>query len=189
MHLYRGELGRLTTYRVRLDTTTNWALGTNVAVMTFTLGQPDAPHLVLLLPYVLTACFAVVESRRFQEMDSIRCKVRLLERGLFAPMLGAPNAEPADWAERLYERLLHPEITLSFWTALGHRTRRNYMWIFLTLYGAWWLKVWLASIAQGFNYAPFPSPLVVGLSLVLMLPWITVFFVRESGGRHTRTVP
>lgn len=173
MHLYRGELGRLTTYRVRLDTTTNWALGTNVAVMTFTLGQPDAPNLVLLLPYVLTACFAIVESRRFQEMDSIRTKVRLLERGLFAPMLGAPTVEPDNWAETLYERLITPKITLSFLTALGHRTRRNYLWIFVTLYASWWLKVWLSTGSDP-DHPIWPTSLEIGLSALLMLPWLVV---------------
>ena len=47
MHLYRGELGRVAVYRVRLDNTTNWAIGVTVAVITFVLGNHEAPPSLL----------------------------------------------------------------------------------------------------------------------------------------------
>src|SRR5947209_3302853 len=52
IHLYRAEIGRLTAYRARLDTTTSWAITTSALVATFTLGNPQNPpaaFLVLML--------------------------------------------------------------------------------------------------------------------------------------------
>ena len=49
---------------------------------TFTLGTPDAPHAVILLPAVLSLVFAFLESRRLQDLELIRMRVRWLERCL-----------------------------------------------------------------------------------------------------------
>ena len=38
IHLYRGELGRLTAYRARLDTTTSWAISASALVTTLAFG-------------------------------------------------------------------------------------------------------------------------------------------------------
>jgi uncharacterized membrane protein len=43
IHLYRAEVGRLTAYRVRLDTTTNWAITTSALVISFTLANRSDP--------------------------------------------------------------------------------------------------------------------------------------------------
>ena len=95
IHLYRGELGRMTTYRVRLDTTSNWALGVSIAITTFALGHQSVPHVLIALPVVLTLVFALLEARRMQDLELIRYRVRLLEQGFFATSLGCP--EPTSW--------------------------------------------------------------------------------------------
>src|SRR5215510_3876764 len=44
IHLYRAEVGRMVTYRQRLDTTTNWSITSSALVATFSLGNPMIPH-------------------------------------------------------------------------------------------------------------------------------------------------
>ena len=44
--LYRGELGRSDRWRTRLDTTTNWALTTAAAVISFGFGNASTSHVV-----------------------------------------------------------------------------------------------------------------------------------------------
>jgi uncharacterized membrane protein len=65
-HLYRGELARMTAYRLRLDTTTNWALGTTAAMITFALGHAELPHSIFGLAVVLNVmclCLAISNLR------------------------------------------------------------------------------------------------------------------------------
>ncbi len=172
VHLYRGELGRLTMYRVRLDTTTNWALGTLVGVVTFTLGQPSAPHEVLALPYVLGCVFAGLEARRYQEMELARLRVELLETGMFAPMLGA--APRPDWHTELASSLAAPRAPLTVWRALTIRARRNYVWLFLALYGAWWGKLSLSGrpLLEAAGAPGLPGQVVIGIATALVVPWV-----------------
>ena len=178
--LYRGELGRLTMYRVRLDTTTNWALGAAVAVITFTLGKPNAPPEVLLLPYVLAMVFAYIEGRRYLDMEASRVRVAALEKGFFAPILRKEpitDAFRTELAARLVD--LGPEMTL--WQAFANRVRRNYLWVFLTLYAAWWLKLWLGvdgPVVQA-GHGAIPGWVVLMLSPILVLPWMGIALVAD----------
>lgn len=158
MHLYRGELARMTAYRARLDTTTNWALGATVAVLSFVLGDPDAPAHVLLIPYALNLIFAFIEARRFQDFETSRHRVRLMERGLYAPQMGAPD-DPT-WAAELGRSLRAPQAPLSLARALAHRMRRNYLWLLLVVAGGWALHL-----------PHRPTELELAVVGGLVLPW------------------
>ena len=175
-HLYRGELGRMTAYRIRLDTTTNWALGASVAVVTFTLGTPTAPHAVILLPAVLSLVFAVLESRRLQDLELIRMRVRFLERGFISQQLGAEPMD--DWYMRLVASVKRPTTPITLMEALAVRIRRNYIWIFLSLYGSWWLKLSLGDepIVQSAAIGPIPGWLDILLATLLLLPALVLAF-------------
>lgn len=143
----------MTAYRIRLDTTSNWALGASVAVLTFALGHPDVPHAVVFLAVVLSIVFALLEARRLQDLELIRSRVRLLERGFLAPQLG--QAPPDGWERELGESLTRPRSPIGLTAALANRLRRNYMWLLVTLYGAWWLKLWMSA-------RPLPAAADVG---------------------------
>ncbi len=169
IHLYRGELQRMTTYRIRLDTTSNWALGATVAVTTFTLGKESVPHVLMALPFVLTTVFALLEARRMQDLELIRYRVRLLEQGFLATALG--HAEPARWAEQLSDSLMNPRSPLGLFDALAVRIQRNYIWLFATLYAAWWLKLSLsgAPVLVAAGVGPAPGWLVAASASLLLL--------------------
>src|SRR5215212_2285673 len=63
IHLYRAEVGRMTTYRQRLDTTTNWSITSSALVATFSLGNAAIPHEAFLFLMVINVFFLMVEAR------------------------------------------------------------------------------------------------------------------------------
>src|SRR5262249_1539290 len=57
IHLYRAEVGRMVTYRQRLDTTTNWAITLSALVTTFSIGNPLIPHAAFLFLMLVNVFF------------------------------------------------------------------------------------------------------------------------------------
>lgn len=143
IHFYRGEVSRSNTWRTRLDNTTNWSVITTAAVLTFAYGAPDHSHVVILISMALIWLFLVIEARRYRYYELCALRIRLMETDFFATMLSPPHKPHHEWAPRLVETLLAPEYPISFWEALGRRLRRNYIWLFLVLGGAWVIKLWL----------------------------------------------
>ncbi len=170
VHLYRGELGRMTSYRVRLDTTTNWAVGTTAALGSLTLGATSAPQYVLLL-LVLLVLFLWMESRRYRSYRVSLERVRLLETGLYAPLLGQP--ERPDWRTRLATSLSAPRCPVPMWQAVGVRLRRNYLGLVLVVVTAWLVKAAASGdVLGGTQLGPVPGVIVlvvVGLGTVAMV--------------------
>jgi uncharacterized membrane protein len=139
IHLYRGELGRMTAYRVRLDTTSNWAVVTTAGIVTFALGNEAVPHAVFLFAMLLTLFFLNLEAHRFRLFETTHQRVRLLERGFYTELLGG-DALP-DWQQALRTSLEQPESPISRLEALGWRLRRTYLLIYAALLMAWWGKL------------------------------------------------
>ncbi|MCK6625588.1 MAG: DUF2270 domain-containing protein [Anaerolineae bacterium] len=143
VHFYRGELQRSNTWRLRLDSTTNWAVITTGAVLTFAFGSVGNSHVVILISFLLVWLFLVIESRRYRYYELWTLRVRLLETDFFAAMLTPPFAPHPEWATRLADTLLTPEFPITQLEALGRRLRRNYIWIYLILGLAWVVKLML----------------------------------------------
>ncbi len=150
VHLFRGEITRSNMWRQRLDATTNWAVLTTGAAISFAFSAggtavagEGSEHGVIILSTLLVTIFLMAEARRYRYYELWSSRVRLMETDFFAAMLVPPFHPSPDWAESLAENLLHPEFPISRWEALGRRFRRNYMWIYVLLGVAWLLKVWL----------------------------------------------
>ena len=126
-------------YRVRLDTTTNWAVVTTAGIVTFALGNPAVSHVVFILAMVLTLFFLNLEAGRFRIYETAHRRVRLLELGFFAEALG--GAPEPNWKETLLKDLQEPESPVSQLAALGWRLRRTYLWVYTALTLAWWGKL------------------------------------------------
>jgi uncharacterized membrane protein len=143
-HFYRGEVQRSNTWRNRLDTTTNWAVLTAGATLSFVFSSAGNPHFVIPINSILVAIFLVMEARRYRYYEIWSSRVRVIETGYLAQML-APDSVPRDhqWASHLAADLLTPNFTISEWEAIGRRLRRNYLWIFALLALSWNLKVYL----------------------------------------------
>lgn len=143
VHFYRGEVTRSNVWRQRLDNTTNWAVITAGAAISVALGSPANHHGVILLNTLLITLFLYLEARRYRYYELFASRVRLMETDFFAAMLVPPFGPAPDWAESLAENLLQPHFTISMWEAFGRRFRRNYMWIYVVMAGAWLLKSFL----------------------------------------------
>lgn len=153
IHFYRGEVQRSNTWRNRLDTTTNWAVLTAGATLSFVFSSQSNPHFVIPINSILVAIFLLMEARRYRYYEIWSSRVRIIETGYFAQLL-APESVPPDesWAEHLASDLITPHFTITEWEAVGRRLRRNYLWIFALLALSWNLKVYLHPLpARDFN--------------------------------------
>ena len=152
VHFYRGEVTRANTWRNRLDTTTNWAVLTTGATLSFAFSSPTNPHFVILINTVLVGFFLFMEARRYRYYEIWSSRVRLVETGYFTQMLIPDAAADDAWMKVLVEDLKTPRFTISEWEALGRRLRRNYLWIFVLLAACWNLKVYIHPVpAYDFN--------------------------------------
>jgi uncharacterized membrane protein len=150
VHFYRGEIQRSNVWRGRLDATTNWAVITAGATLSFVFSSPDNPHFAIPINSILVSIFLFMEARRYRYYEVWANRVRVLETGYFAPMLSHQTMPPdKEWAEHISADLLTPHFTISEWEAVGRRLRSNYLWIFILLALSWTLKVYIH---------PFPIP-------------------------------
>jgi len=144
VHFHRAEVQRSNTWRNRLDTTTNWAVLTAGATLSFAFSAPENPHFVILINTVLVAFFLTMEARRYRYYEIWASRVRVIETGFFAQILMPTQlGNESEWAEHLAHDLRTPHFTISLWEALGRRLRRNYLWLFALLAASWNLKVYL----------------------------------------------
>jgi len=144
IHLYRAEVGRMTTYRQRLDTTTNWSITSSALVTTFSLGNATIPHEAFLFLMVINVFFLAVEARRFTVYEAARYRVLLLEHYFYPEVLG--EGTPRDWRRALIEALRTPYSfpPVGMLGALGWRLRRNYLWIYYAVLLTWIAKIEIA---------------------------------------------
>lgn len=141
VHYYRAEIQRANTWRNRLDATTNWAIITASAVITFALSDETRHHAIILFALALLGVFWFIEARRYRFYELWSFRTRLMENDFFAAMLVPPFAPSPTWAETLADSLRHPRFTISMWEALGRRLRRNYFAIFCVMLGVWVFKL------------------------------------------------
>ena len=165
VHFYRGEIQRSNTWRNRLDTTSNWAVITAGATLSFAFSSSSNPHFVILINSILVLFFLVMEARRYRYYELFSSRVRVVETGYFAHILAPDSSVDStdpQWAEHLSRDLLTPHFTISEWEAIGRRLRRNYLWIFALLAFSWNLKVYLHP-TPALNFAIFVDRATVGV--------------------------
>lgn len=211
VHFFRAEISRANIWRQRLDTTTNWAVVTTGAVITFAFSEPGGHHSVIILSTLLITLFLFIEARRYLYYELWSSRVRLMETDFYAAMLVPPFHPSADWAESLAESLLQPHFPISMWEAFGRRFRRNYLWIYTILGVSWFAKLWLHPI-NAVSWETFverarigivPGWTVISLGLIfngimLLIGLLTLglheatgevlprFFTGEEGGEEAR---
>lgn len=175
VHLYRGEISRANTWRIRLDGTTNWAVLTTGATLSFAFSSPGNTHVMILLNSLLIGFFLYIEARRYRYYDLWRARVRLMETEFFADLLVTNDRELEGdhWRELLAADLLQPHFTISMWEAMGRRLRRNYSWIFAVLVLSWIVKVAihptrtteLATLLERAAIGPLPGLVVIAVGV------------------------
>lgn len=143
VHFYRGEVTRSNTWRMRLDATTNWAVVTTGAALSFAFSGVDNTPLVILVDTMLVVLFLFIEARRYRYYELWAMRVRIMENNFFCALLSPPFLPHSDWADRLTDSLKNPRFPITLLEALGRRYRRNYAPIFMILAFSWILKVWV----------------------------------------------
>ena len=197
VHLYRGEVGRANTWRMRLDGTTNWAELTTGATLSFAFSSANNTHVMILINSLLITFFLYIEARRYRFYDLWRARVRLMETEFFAEMLTPASLEGIeDWRQILADDLLQPRFSVSMWEALGRRLRRNYIWIFAVLAISWVVKVIIhpstprsfAELLQRIQIGPIPAWLVL-LAGVVFNAFICFLAISTAPRRSGETTP
>jgi len=130
-HLYRGEMYRSKIWRTRLDATTNWAVATTGIALSVVFSSVGNSPLPLVLVTLMSLVFLSIEARRYRYFDIWRTRVRILETGMYGPILRGEGVRIDDgWNLELakdYEKL---RFHISFLEAVGRRLRRNYSFMF-----------------------------------------------------------
>lgn len=171
VHFYRGEIQRSNIWRNRLDATTNWAVITAGATLSFVFSSPDNPHFAIPINTILVSIFLFMEARRYRYYEVWANRVRVIETGYFAPMLSHRTIPPdKEWAEHISADLISPHFTISVWEALGRRLRANYLWIFILLALSWTLKVYI-----------HPAPILLNSDADKRVFWDIIFARSQIG--------
>lgn len=182
VHFYRAEIQRSNTWRTRLDATTNWAIITASAGISFALSSPTQHHGVILLNMLLVGIFLFIEARRYRYYELWSYRTRLLETEFFAAMLVPPFRPSPEWAELLAGSLIKPKFPISMWEAIGRRFRRNYFAIFSVLILVWLFKnysqptiatTWAEFIGRA-NMAPLSGEVMLALIALLVVGMIVL---------------
>jgi uncharacterized membrane protein len=146
-HFHRAEIARMAGWRDRIDRTTNWAITLVAAMLSVSLSTSNAHHSVLMFAMVLAFFLLMIESRRYRFFDVYRSRVRRLERNYYAKLFDPSLKAEEDWQRIMAADLTAPTFVMSMQEAVSRRLRRNYIWIFLILLGAWALKVTFPSFS------------------------------------------
>jgi uncharacterized membrane protein len=189
VHFYRGEVARSNVWRQRLDNTTNWAVVTTAAVITFTFSAGQRTHLLLLLSSFITLGFLWMEARRFRYFSVYRARVRMLEENFLLPIVTRNLVSPKpDWREFIAMDLDVPKFKNTLLESLALRVRYNYWWIFMAQAIAWLLKTWMhpqaaRSFAEWYRHmavGQIPGWLLLGVGAVFFGAMLFLFVL---GGR------
>jgi len=172
--LYRGEIERVSTWRSRLDNTTNWAVTIIAAVLTWVFSSPDNPHYLLLVGMLTVVAFHLVETERYRRYDVWRARVRLLERNVFAASIDPENsADHQDWRSKLCIDLRRPALKMPFVEAYARRYRRVYLPLQTMLLVAWVVRLTVFAADQG----PIATASVVGVPGEVVIAVVVLWYL------------
>jgi len=172
-HFYRGELGRIMTWRSRLDPTTNWAITSTSTIFTVAFSIENVPHIIFFFNIAIVAIMLWIEARRYRFYDAFRARVRMLEAHFLVPIV-AQNTKllQGEWQKLVCEDLLMPSFKISTFEAVGRRLKRNYVFIFLIILTAWITKIFLHAKPPIISFSSFYQALAVGTSIP---SWLVAF--------------
>jgi uncharacterized membrane protein len=184
VHLYRGELYRATSWRIRLDQTTNWAVLTTAGLLSLSFGSSeDHAHVVLLVGMVQITVLWVLESRRNPVADIWYTRVPNIEENFYGPILRRdPQSPERHWGLLVAEDMFRPSFKISKLEALRARFLRNYWAIYLVMFFAWLIKLSVGTenvddVRARLKIGPLPywTPLaLMATFLVLLLVLLVV---------------
>lgn len=179
-HLYRGEVHRMTTWRERLDRTTNWAVSVMAVILTWAFSDPSNPHFLVLMGAVAVVFFLGIESHRFRGYIVWRTRVRLIQENVWAHGLDSSRDLPhGNWREELADDYLEPTLKIGYEEALAHRLRRIYLPLLTVIIAAWLIRTTTVSetaFPESASIGFVPGVAVVGGVLALYAAAVVIAF-------------
>jgi uncharacterized membrane protein len=194
VHYYRAMVGRADIWRMRMDTTANWAIGATAAIVSFGLGNREAPHYVVIIAPLLTVAFLMLEARRLTFYHLWQQRVLLLERGFIGPAIGVQpgDGEAVDLSRDLSEHIGRTAPTMPLIKAAARRLRRMYLYIFAVQGVGWLLKLTIhptpapsvAEVVARAHIGPLPGALVLATAALAAIALAVI--ARSLGGLDSR---
>ena len=196
IHYYRAMVGRADVWRMRMDATTNWAIGATAAVISFALGDATIPHYVVFIAVLLTLSFLLLEARRLSFYHLWQHRAQLIEKGLIRQALhGSSSTRKVDVLDLEVELDPHLGRTvpiMSIGKAAARRLRRIYLYLFAVQLLAWTLKLSsdptpvasLDELVTRAHTGSIPGGVVIGLAATGFFGAACIAFLR--GGRDRR---
>jgi len=181
VHFYRGVMDLGTTWRARVDLTTNWAVISSGSIASFVLGKPENSHIMALLGMFLAFAFLVIEARRFRFYDLWSGWIRIMETEYYEAALRANMVDPEQhWHSLLQSDLEDPHFKITWSEAMGRRLRHNYIAIFGFLLLTWLTKLLLhpvpvelgqtlSAIVARAALGPIPGGIVIAVVMLVYL--------------------
>lgn len=126
-HLYRGEMNRLTVYRQRLDTTTNWAITLESAILVIYTDRRIEFYFIFF-PLIILLFLSFLEARRYRYFFTSAKRVQHLEVEYFGKQIF--NKQPSTEIRLLIDNLMDVELWISLKQAWTIRFYRNYIWLY-----------------------------------------------------------
>ncbi len=183
VHLYRGEQQRAQVWRTRLDTTTNWAVISMGALLSFAFTNKErSGDIVLVLGMYMIFTMLVFESRRFRFYDVWRHRVRRVEENFYVPILRRDLTSPVEnWGFFVAEDLLNPSYKISFFMAMKARLVNNYLPLFGVLFAAWAFRFFDPTSGHHINLDTLVEwAQVIGVGLLYGFIAYIIIFVRRA---------
>lgn len=184
VHFYRGVMDRATSWRSRIDTTTNWAVITSGTIASFLLSDPQHPHIIAVVGMFLLFAFLCIEARRFRFYDLWSGWIRIMETDYFAILLRDNMLPPtAQWHDMLACDLQDPHFKINFLEAVGRRLRHNYFALLMFMLMVWVDKLVLetrsaavecSTVVECASLGPIPGILVLGVVALFYISLIGI---------------
>lgn len=140
IHLYRGEIGKQVSYRMRLDNTTYWSFILTVSLTTFALGNDNIEHFFYFPILFLCCVFLIIESRRYRYYAISRNRVKILEKGFYGEIF-KKNQNDSDWTTEIYSSLLAPVHVYKVFDSIILRLTRTYIYLIIFIIMCWAIKL------------------------------------------------
>lgn len=197
MHIYRGEVQRINTWRQRMDRTTNWAIVITVGVITFALSNVEVPHWALFPGLFMTYVLLFTEARRYRHYDAWRGRVRAFEEIFLAKFFDRDLSVSDEWTRILADDFKNPKYKIGWHEAVRARLLRIYLWIIIIFMGTWLGKVYLHpdrvdNLGEFFGRISGPLSVKMGVLFFFLVMLIvvgsTIYFIlapEERVAKHT----
>ena len=179
LHLHRAEVGRLATYRVRLDTSISWAVSILGLFSTYTINQETIPHYFFVIIFLIITFFLLIESKRYLLYDFMRNRVRKYEKHVVSQIFSKTNTNQItsnEWSSDLSDLYQNIKPLIPLYRSIFLRFTRIYVYLYIIIYCAWFLKYIISQSYEIYFFRIFSS---VYFALLFLLYLIGIRLTRD----------